>query len=243
METDKNEMLKRRKIINNDILPYMEIQGYLLSSKTKNVHSLDSWVFEYINCGGNKDIIKVEINYSMRAHIFPEKEYKIVTDILASSYKVKALAPIELFGSKIYALINRGAARDLYGVSNMVRFGLFSNAEHNMLKKCVIFYSAVSSKEVDMKFDLSNIDKITQHKIRTDLKPVLRRKENFDLDSAKKSVKKFVTDLLVLTPKEKEFLKAFKQKEYYPELLFDNKDIINRISKHPMALWKTMNSL
>jgi hypothetical protein len=99
----------------------------------------------------------------------------------------------------------------------------------------------VINKEVNIEFDLSNIDKITEYKIRTDLKPVLRRKERFDLDLAKKNVKEFIKELLTLSSEEKEFLQAFKQKDYCPELLFSNKEIIDRILKHPMAIWKTMN--
>ena len=110
-----------------------------------------------------------------------------------------------------------------------------------MLKKCVIFYKAVSSKEANVEFDLSNIDKITQNKIKTDLKPVLRKKEKFELELVKKNVKEFIRDLLVLTSTEREFLQKFKNKEYCPELLFDDEIIVNRILKHPMAIWKTMD--
>jgi len=83
----------------------------------------------------------------MRVHIFPVKEHEIVADVLSSSYKVTALTPVEIFGSKINALINRAAVRDLYDANNMVKFGLFSNEEYNVLKKCMIFYNAVSSKD------------------------------------------------------------------------------------------------
>jgi hypothetical protein len=121
----------------------------------------------------------------------------------------------------------------------MIRFGLFSDKDYSMLKKTVIFYSTVSSKIIDMEFNLSNIDKVTQYKIRTDLYPVLRKTEKFDLESARKNVRDFLADLLVLRSEEKEYLQAFKQKRYLPELLFDDPKIIKRISRHPMALWKT----
>jgi len=52
-------------------------------------------------------------------------------------------------------------------------------------------------------------------------------------------VKKFVSNLLILTENEKLFVEQFNQKEYCPELLFDDKDILERIKDHPMAIWKT----
>lgn len=238
---DRDEMLREREIINIDLIKYMQTNGYTLSPKTKNPFTLDSWIFEFINCGGNKDNIKIEINYSNRVHVLNIKERKIITEVLSETFLVRTLDPIELFGSKLSALINRAAVRDLYDVNNMIKYGLFDESEYEILKKCFIFYWAITSSEIKERFDLSQIDAINEHQIRRHLYPVIRKAENFDLYSAKKSVKEFIADLLVLTPKEEEFLNFFKQKEYCPELLFDNKEIIDRISKHPMALWKTMD--
>lgn len=58
-------------------------------------------------------------------------------------------------------------------------------------------------------------------------------------EKAKTKVKNFLSDLLVLTDKEKEYVVRFNNRSYHPELLFDDKVIIERIQKHPMALWKT----
>jgi hypothetical protein len=33
-------------------------------------------------------------------------------------------------------------------------------------------------------------------------------------------------------------MNRFNQKEYHPELLFDDPLILERIAEHPMALWK-----
>ena len=37
---------------------------------------------------------------------------------------------------------------------------------------------------------------------------------------------------------EREYLEAFERKEYRPELLFDDKIILDNICSHPMAIWK-----
>ncbi len=58
------------------------------------------------------------------------------------------------------------------------------------------------------------------------------------INSMKNKVKKYIADLMVLTPNEKEYLEKFEQKEYMPELLFEDKAIIARVKDHPMALWK-----
>lgn len=60
----REEMIKARKNINDEILAYMSNEGYVLKPGSKSPHTLDSWVFGYINAGGNPDNIKIEINYS-----------------------------------------------------------------------------------------------------------------------------------------------------------------------------------
>ena len=234
----REEMLKKREVINLTLSKFMLASGYSLSPKTKNPHSLDSWVYEYINTVGNRDNIKVEINYSMRMHIFPAHEMKIITENFVSEYKIKCINTIEIFGSKINALLSRAAARDLYDVYNMIKFGLFDEEEQALLRKSVVFYFAVSAKESNKNFNISAVDNITKYKIRTDLYPVITKRDAFELDSAKKSVKDYISELMVLTAQEREFLNKFENKEYVPELLFDDDEILNRIKKHPMALWK-----
>ena len=64
-------MIAIREHINQDFKSYMFTKGYTLSPDAKSPHSLDSWVFYFQNAGGNKDNLKVEINYSLRNHILP----------------------------------------------------------------------------------------------------------------------------------------------------------------------------
>lgn len=235
----RDEMLENRKIINSVIDRYMVFQGYRKSSKTKTPHSLDSWVYEYMSVGGNKDNIKLEINYSLRSHVLPPEEYPIITEYFSSEYKVNSLAPIEIFGSKINALLSRAAARDLYDVNNMIKFDLFDESEEILLRKCVVFYAAISAKTINKTFDTKAISSISKHKIKTDLLPVIRKRDGFDLDSAKKIVKEYISELMILTKEEKEFLEKFENGEYMPELIFKDSEILDRIKNHPMALWKT----
>ena len=72
---------------------------------------------------------------------------------------------------------------------------------------------------------------------------MLRKKDNFDLEKRKATAKKFISELMILTPQEKEYLEAFERKEYKPELLFTDEKILNNIRKHPMAVWKTVGGI
>ncbi|MCF8009209.1 MAG: nucleotidyl transferase AbiEii/AbiGii toxin family protein [Halanaerobiales bacterium] len=126
--------------------------------------------------------MKLEINYSLRSHILCAQERPIITEYFSSNYRIKTLAPIEIYASKINALFNRAAARDLYDIRNLINFGLFDEKEKIILNKGVIFYAAISSNKIDKIFDTKAIDSITKHKIRTDLIPVIGSNNDFNLN-------------------------------------------------------------
>lgn len=68
---EREEMLADRGIITDKISKYMMANEYVLSPKSKSYHALDSFVYEYVNCGGTKDNLKIEINYMLRCHVLP----------------------------------------------------------------------------------------------------------------------------------------------------------------------------
>lgn len=231
-------MLQHRAVINAEILAYMSSQGYSLSPSTKNPHSLDSWVFFYHNSAGNCDNIKIEINYSMRQHIFIPQKREIRVSFL-SNINIRTLHPMELFGSKIKALIERHTCRDLYDVYNLLHSDLILTVDISLLRKIVVFYLAVGgNKKLSKEYDLSSIKQIKFSQIRATLLPMLRKGESFDFETAKVEVIEFLERLLSFTDTETAFIDYFVAKQYRPELLFNDDVIIANIRNHPMAHWK-----
>lgn len=238
-DCSREEMLAGRKAVSSILLAYMENQGYVLTSDSKSPHSLDSWVFNYINAAGNRDNIKIEINYSMRCHIYPPVRRSITIPFL-DKLSVQALDPLELFSSKIKALVERCACRDLYDVANMVHASVFKDQQLPLLRKCVLFYLAVGgSHQPQHTYTFESIQSIQYRQIRATLIPVLRKRERFDYEEAKDTVIRFLSNLLDFTPSEMMFIDKFNSGEYSPDLLFDDKAVLSRISNHPMAIWKT----
>jgi len=238
----RDEMMSEREEITRVIRRYMSTEDYELNDKSKSAHSLDSFVCSYSNSGGTKDAIKIEINYSLRSHVLEFVNSPIETMGVLNETSVLSVAPIEIFASKAVALLTRTAARDLYDMDNLVKYGLFSDDELSMLRKCILFYLTVTSEKIPEKFDFSQIQSLTFHKIRVDLMPVLRKKEKFDLLSAQKTVTNYLASLIAPSKKEQDYIDSFRNGKYKPELLFDDEGILGRIHNHPMALWKMQNS-
>jgi predicted nucleotidyltransferase component of viral defense system len=232
-------MLVQRKTIHSLIHKYMIRQGYDLKPKSKSPHSLDSFVYRYVGLSGNADNIKIEINYSLRAHVDPSEYVDAIHPFFSNDFQIHRLSVIEIFAGKINALLSRAAARDLYDVNNMIKNQLIKDEHIVHLKKSVLFYFAITSKTNKDAFDLTAIDRMDSRKIKRDLTPVLSKADTFNLEEAKEVVNQYLLTLLVFTPDEKRFMDLFMKKRYEPALLFDHEQVLSRIRNHPMALWRT----
>ena len=239
-ECGRDEMIQMRERINKDLLNFMLTQNYVLSPQTKNPHSLDSWSFYFQNSVGNRDNIRIEINYSMRNHVLPTEKRNAKLEFLGVAFEVNTLSIPELFGSKINALIERTAPRDLYDVNNMILHSVIRSEARDLLRKIIVFYLALGAKKrITFPFHFEAIHNMKYNQIRANLIPVLRKNERFDFETAKATVKDYLFKRMILTDNEKLFIEHFNQSSYQPDLLFDDKDIIARINSHPMAVWRT----
>ncbi len=241
----KEKMIKERENIHNLLVNYLSANNYKLNMKKSiNVYALDSIVAEYVDIKGNIDNIKIEINYMNRVHILDTKRIKVSTDVFKDKHLIiHCIHPIEIYASKLCALLSRSTARDLYDIYTLSKYNLFDDGEKRLLKQCFMLeYIAVNNYKLkDMKID--NIEKLKRQDIRTKLLPTLKdrnpRKSN--VDEMKKAVREYLKDILVVDDNIKEFYDKFQKGIYEPELLFENKEIIERIKEHPMIMWKLNN--
>lgn len=233
----REETINEREHLTAILKGFMSDQGYSLSDSSRFSHSLDAFHYNYVNAAGNKDMIKIEINYSLRTHVLSPEDRVFVTDAFGEPIKVRTVAAMEIFAAKTNALLSRAAARDLYDFCNMVDSNLFSEKEE-LFRKCIIFYTTISAKEVNKNFDTSAIDSLVFSKIKSDLFPVLAVKDKFDLEGKKQKAKEYIHSIMKPTSLEMEYMERFIAKEYKPELLFEDTEIIERLQNHPMALWK-----
>lgn len=241
----KEEMIKERDTIHNLLVNYLNSNNYKINmEKSKDVYALDSIVAEYIDIKGNIDNIKIEINYMNRVHILETKRIDVSTDVFKDKHlTIHCIHPIEIYAAKLCALLSRTTARDLYDVYTLSKYDLFDDEEKKLLKQCFMLeYIAVNDYKLkDMKID--NIERLKKQDIKTKLLPTLkdRNPRNSNIDEMKQVVREYLKDILIVDDKTKEFYDKFQKGIYEPELLFDNEEIIERIKKHPMIIWKLNN--
>lgn len=233
---DKDETLKDRKILEDELDKYMASEKYEISSKSRSSFALFSRIYKYQNAFGNNDTIKVDINFMDRTHLYAT----VLSEVTYFDKTVVIRTPAieELFGMKINALIDRSKPRDLYDslfiVENINRFDV------DMLRKSVVFYLSLNNT---FKIDNSSFERIktiSQQSIKTELQPVLKKSVKFDLKEAQEKVIDCLSNLLSLDRKESLYLEEFSKGNYDPSLLFDDSVVI-RAEKHPMAKWRALN--
>ena len=234
----RDEMLDQREVVSSRIENYMVQNGYHATNRSKQYHALDSFVFSYQNSGNMMDNLKVEINYVLRCHVLELNRCSICGTMLGRDCSVLRLDPTEIFASKIVALLNRSKPRDLYDLSNFLQSNLVQSVDLSLLRKCVVFYTAIGSDTMLTEYSFQRLRNISQNRIKTDLVPVIKSGEFFDARKAVDNCIPFLQELLTISEEERQFLKLFHEKIYLPELLFNDEAILSRITNHPMAIWK-----
>lgn len=237
----REEMLLNREQITEILKKYLQSEQYSISPNSKNYHSLSSIVAAYTNSAGMKDNIKIEINYSLRAHIFTPENKKIILENIQCKNEILVLNKTEIFASKLNALLGRGAVRDLYDINNMIQNKIFSSADFELLKKSFIFYTALSQEKIPSEYTFEKIDAINTRKIFAELLPVIHNGTFVHIEEMKNSAKQFYSKNLMPTQNESDFLELFSQKQYNPALIFSDTKILKNIENHPMVAWKMLN--
>ena len=233
---EKEQTLKDRERILESLDNYMLKEGYSVSSKSRGSAILASRTYTYINAYGNRDNIKVEINFIDRIHILPIVNCKI--NYFDKEVMIKAPLEEELFAMKICALIDRSKPRDLYDTFRLKND--FLNLKKDKLRKLTVFYLSLDGIFELNENSFKGIEAVSQDSIKKELLPVLKKNEKFNLEAIKQEVINFLQDLLVLTSDETKYLEEFSKGTFNPLLLFDVCSA-ERAAKHPMAKWRINN--
>ena len=234
---EKEQTLKDKELILEALDAFMVKEGYSVSDKSRGSVILASRTYAYTNAFGNRDNIKVEINFIDRIHVGPN--VRKLVKYFDKEVMVQTCLEEELFAMKICALIDRSKPRDLFDVNKLKKHLPYLDKER--LRKLTVFYMSL-----DAIFELSEktfdkIKGITQDSVKKELLPVLTKGNKFDLATAKEEAIAFLEELLVLTDEEKQYLEEFSKGNFNPQLLFNIPSDAERATKHPMAKWRVAN--
>lgn len=203
-------------------------------------HSEEQFELSYTNSSGNKDRIKVEINYSERLPVLQlrtvhlDNPFKELGEVSTLSYQYE-----EIMGMKTRALLTRCVPRDLYDVYLLTKCA--TPFDRMLFRKLTIFYLCLAP--IDMReIKIESIRNISEREVKRNLLPLLRRRDHtLDLEEMKESVVATVEPILSFIDSERMFLDAFYDDHRFDQkLLFGSIPIESDLSKHPVVLWRLM---
>jgi len=201
-------------------------------------HSEEQHILSYTNTSGNRDRIKVEINYSERLPALPLESKRVTHpfDIL-EDIKVLTYPFEELWASKTRALLTRGSPRDLYDVHLLSQYP--GEVDRGLHRKLTIFYLCLMPKDV-RKLTTEKINAIDETTIRRKLLPMLQRRDHrVDLETLKGSAMKVVKPILTFDKNEKKFFDLFYDERKFDQgLLFGGYEIDSELETHPVVQWR-----
>jgi hypothetical protein len=215
---DRDELEVKKDEIKDFIVRYMNQEQYSLSASSKFTYSLYSFVFSYYTVSNSTDTLKIEINFSNRAHIFDIEDIEVDNSIV-SGLKIRVLNRVELIASKMNALITRATPRDVYDINNLISYGIINQLNIDELRKALVFYLCVGGNNdtcIDnvSKGFLLRLSSVSYKDIRISILPMIKRESTFDLSIAIDKIKSLMEKLFDLTNNELLFIDSFNRKNY-----------------------------
>lgn len=237
---ERSKMLEDRPKVEEAVVELSRRQGYS-PQRSADTFAGRKFFLRYRSVMGQDDRIEVDLNYIFRLPLVDPEIRELWQPGELDRIKVRAVGLEELLVGKLLALLDRGAARDVWDVANLST-EMMKMARSRRFRSRFIALSAILDHPLQTytKDRLKNL--LTDHAISGNLMPMLAVSEplrSVDLiDRAWKVIEQFV----ILEPNEEEFITGIGRGELLSKLLFKaGSENEKKINEHPAILWKVVN--
>lgn len=232
---EREAMLDARARVEEFVERVADAQTYVIEKRAP--YGLTGWELSYDNIAGNRDIIKVEINWLLRVPIWQPERVLFRSVFPGDPSVVTVTAREEVVAGKLAALLGRAAPRDLFDTATLVEHGAMG--DHDRLRAAAILLGSFRPDDFRERLARPHIGEIEEREIRNVLWPTLRKDMRPTLDQLRKACEPALQEILTLGEKESVFLNEFYERHRFDPLpLFDGLDANPDLSRHPMAAWR-----
>lgn len=241
---DRDTMLSEKPIVLSAIEKICIDKKYQ-SIRQPSEHAGGKWILRYKSELIQQGQLEIDLNFISRVSLWPVRH---LDSIKVGSYQAISIPVLDyhdLIGGKLSALFSRHKSRDLFDTYTI--FTHSKKLDKAKVKLAFMVYGA--SARVDLrKLSLDHLH-FEATELKNMLLPVLREedlKETKNLKSWSAKLinvcKENLADIISLNINELDFLTCIsEQGKIAPELLTEDKELIDTINKHPVLLWKCMN--
>lgn len=233
----KERMFAEQPEIYDSITSISKFLGYKLS--LEKTYSSWTFILRYIpfNSTNYDETLQIDINYILRVPIYKTQKSKAKKILRNSKISgIHILSNEEIIAAKLSAFVSRLSPRDIFDAYEIVINPSFY--DFKKLKEGFIFYRCIQDE--GFVFDINDrIDTIDLKRLKTEISQFVRSDISINYSKLKPLLKYFFKKLLTLGKKEIQFIELYSNKEFRPELLFDER--IKNLLKHPRVEWMFKN--
>lgn len=234
-EVGREEMLADRPVVEEAHERIFNAQSYEI--RRRATYGSTSWTLRYTNLAGNRDSVKVEINWLLRAPIWAPERLAFRSVFPGDPMVVTVLSREEVVAGKVAALLDRAAPRDLFDVATLADHG--ATGDLDRLRRAITLLGTFHTSDFRQRLQRAYIDDVGDRELRNALWPTLRRDLRPTVDQLKASAEPFLRDLLSLGDRENSYLDTFYEvRRFDPLPLFDGTGPAVDLPRHPMAAWR-----
>lgn len=232
---DKEQMLEERQKIGELLERVFNMLGY--EPEERSSYALLQHNLFYENSAENRDRIQLEINFLKRVTFLQPVEVEFATPFDLPDFPVTTLKTEELFGRKAKALAARATPRDLYDIDRLLTSEI--RIDREIMRKCFLFSLCLDGDPRQIGSASDILDQISPNDVKRNLLPMLRKGVRTDLEAMKGRVGPLLKQFLTFTPSERTFIeRLFEEKDYRPQLLFEDVDFNEALANHPGIGWR-----
>jgi predicted nucleotidyltransferase component of viral defense system len=239
---DRETMLAERPKVEQALQAVFSREGFTIRRMPAE-HAGGKWQLRYPSAVGQGGNLEVDVNFMFRIPLWPVKRMDSRQVGIWQAAGIQVVDIHELAAGKLSALLSRRQPRDLFDCSNLFRLG---GLDRDRLRLAFVVYGAMSRIDWrtvapnDVDFDIADLEQRLLPTLRATGRESKRR-DHFSKGLVK-DCRNFLAGLLPFTKVEMKFLnRVLDEGEIVPKLLTADKDLQNRIRRHPLLEWKAVN--
>jgi predicted nucleotidyltransferase component of viral defense system len=240
---ERKTMLVERPKVEEAIRATCSREGFTVR-RVPEKHAGGKWLLRYESALGQGGNLQVDLNFMFRVPLWPAMTLNTHPVGSYGANGIQVLDIHELAAGKLCALLARQQGRDLFDSHQLLNR---DDLQQKRLRLAFVVYGAMNRKDWRT-VSLQAVD-FTADDLSHRLLPLLRVKSAGADESPASYGKRLVKEcrdrlsaVLPFTDSETEFLNLLLDSgEIVPSLLTSDKDLQERISRHPLLEWKALN--
>jgi len=237
---EREKMLEDRPRVEEAVYELSRRRGY------RPQRSADSFAgrkifLSFQSVMGPVDRIEVDLNYVFRLPLVEPEIRELWQPGELDRVKVRVVGPEELLVGKLLALLDRGAARDVWDVANLTTETL-EMVRSRPFRSRFIALSAILDHPLPTYTKERLQSLLTDRAFSENLAPMLASSKPLRFADLIDRAWIVIQQFLSLEPHEEEYIAGISRRELLPHLLFPPGSTDTKtITEHPAVLWKIQN--